>query len=107
MSKDNVDLVFEELKKLRLCRSRSDFSRNWLGREEAYYRGVQSRGQPTSVEAQVNLVAKLRDLGMHFAGSAHPRLNATGDVLLKMHGETLDVMLGEAAISALEYTDVE
>ena len=107
MSKDNVDLVFEELKKLRLCRSRSDFSRNWLGREEAYYRGVQSRGQPTSVEAQVNLVAKLRDMGTSFIGGAHPRLHATGDVLLKMHGECLNVVLTEAAISALKYTETE
>lgn len=107
MSKDNVDLIFEELVRFRLCRSRSDFSRNWLGREEAYYRGVQSKGLPASVEAQLNLVAKLRDLGTHFASSKHPKLNATGDVLLKMHGEFLDVMLSEALSNAQECTDIE
>ncbi len=107
MSKYNVDLIFDELKRRRLCKSRSDFSRNWLGREEAYYRGVQSRDQPTSVEAQVNLVAKLRDLGMHFASSAHSSLQATGDVLLKMHGEFLNSILSEALISALDYADFD
>lgn len=107
MSKDNVDLVFEELKKLRLCRSRSDFSRNWLGREEAYYRGVQSRGQPTSVEAQVNLVAKLRDLGTHYIHCPHQQSHATGVVLLKMHSECLESMLSEATINALKHTDMD
>jgi hypothetical protein len=106
MRKDNVDLVFEELRRIGQCKSRSDFSRNWLGREEAYYRGVQSKGQQTSVEAQVNLASKLRDLGTHFARSTHPKITAVGDVLLKLHGQLLDVMLSEALINAQKHTVV-
>jgi hypothetical protein len=52
MNKNNIDLVFEHLKRIGQCESRSAFSRDWLGREESYYRGIQARGGQASVEAQ-------------------------------------------------------
>src|ERR1039458_455003 len=64
-----IDIVFEELKKLGQCTSRSSFSLDWLGRNESYYRSIQSKGLKPSAEAQLNLVAKLRSLGMTFSRS--------------------------------------
>jgi hypothetical protein len=107
MSKDDVDLIYEELSRLRLCNGRSDFSRNWLGREEAYYRGIQSREQSASVDVRVNLVAKLRDMGTCYLRSTHPSLHATGDVLLKLHGEFLNSILSEALVGVLDHADFE
>ena len=66
MENGNIDLVFEELKQLGQCTSRSQFSSEWLGREESYYRSIQSKGRGPSVESQINLCGRLRDLGMSF-----------------------------------------
>jgi hypothetical protein len=35
MNRFDIDVVFDELQKLGQCRSRSDFSCDWLGREKA------------------------------------------------------------------------
>jgi hypothetical protein len=96
MNRDNIDLVFEHLKRIGQCESRSTFSRDWLGREESYYRGIQARGHKASVEAQVNLVAKLRSLGTNFTRSEFPLLIELGDIYLRLYGELLDTLLTSA-----------
>jgi hypothetical protein len=101
MNNDNIDLVFEHLKRIGQCESRSAFSREWLGREESYYRGIQARGHKASVEAQVNLVAKLRSLGMKFTRSEFPLLIKLGDIYLRLYGECLDALLNSAQSDAM------
>jgi hypothetical protein len=101
MNNDNIDLVFEHLKRIGQCESRSAFSREWLGREESYYRGIQARGHKASVEAQVNLVAKLRSLGMNFTRSEFPLLIKLGDIYLRLYGECLDALLNSAQSDAM------
>ena len=102
MNNDNIDLVFEHLKRIGQCESRSTFSRDWLGREESYYRGIQARGHKASVEAQVNLVAKLRSLGMSFSCSEYPSLVKIGNTYLKLYGECLDALLNSAQSNAVK-----
>jgi hypothetical protein len=96
MNNDNIDLVFEHLKRIGQCESRSTFSRDWLGREESYYRGIQARGHKASVEAQLNLVSRLRDLGMNFSRSEFPTLVELGHIYLRLYGECLDALLTSA-----------
>ena len=96
MNRDNIDLVFEHLKRIGQCESRSTFSRDSLGREESYYRGIQARGHKASVEAQVNLVAKLRAFGTTFTRSEYPSLVELGNTYLKLYGECLDALLNPA-----------
>jgi hypothetical protein len=96
MNNDNIDLVFEHLKRIGQCESRSAFSRDWLGREESYYRGIQARGHKASAEAQLNLVSRLRDLGMNFSRSEYPSLVKIGNTYLKLYGECLDALLNSA-----------
>jgi hypothetical protein len=96
MNNDNIDLVFEHLKRIGQCESRSTFSRDWLGREESYYRGIQARGGQASVEAQVNLVSRLRDLGTNFTRSEFPLLIELGHIYLRLYGECLDTLLTSA-----------
>jgi hypothetical protein len=93
MENGNIDLVFEELKRIGQCSSRSQFSKEWLGREESYYRSIQSKGRRPSVEAQVNLCGRLRDLGMSFSRSEYPTLVKLGNTYLKLYGELLDALL--------------
>jgi hypothetical protein len=97
-----IDIVFEELKKLGQCTSRSQFSREWLGREESYYRSIQSKGIEPSVEAQLNLVSRLRDLGMSFSRSEYPSLVKIGNTYLKLYGECLDALLNSAQSDAVK-----
>ena len=100
MNNDNIYLVFEHLKRIGQCQSRSDFSKNWLNREESYYRGIQLRGHKASVEAQVNLVSRLRDLGTNFTRSEFPSLIELGHTYLKLYGECLDALLNSAQSDA-------
>ena len=102
-----IDIVFEELKKLGQCTSRSQFSREWLGREESYYRSIQSKGIEPSVEAQLNLVSRLRDLGMSFSRSEYPSLVKIGNTYLKLYGECLDALRNSAQSDAVKLVRVE
>ena len=102
MNKNNIDLVFEHLKRIGQCESRSAFSRDWLGREESYYRGIKLRGHKASVEAQVNLVSRLRDLGMNFTRSEFPSLIELGQTYLRLYGECLDALLNSAQSDAVK-----
>jgi hypothetical protein len=96
MEGNNIDLVFGELQRIGQCSSRSQFSRDWLGRETSYYRSIQSKGLRPSIEAQVNLAARLRDLGMCFGSSEYPSVAAIGKTYLKLYGELLDALLTSA-----------
>ncbi len=97
----DIDVVFQELKKIGQCQSRSDFSRDWLGRNEGYFRSVQSKGLRPSIEAQVNLAARLRDLGMSFGTSEYPSIAAIGETYLRLYGELLDALLTGAQSDAM------
>jgi hypothetical protein len=96
MEGNNIDLVFGELQRIGQCSSRSQFSRDWLGRETSYYRSIQSKGLRPSIEAQVNLAARLRDLGMCLGSSEYPGVAAIGKTYLKLYGELLDALLTSA-----------
>jgi hypothetical protein len=105
-----IDIVFEELKKLGQCTSRSQFSREWLGREESYYRSITVKRRRPSAEAQLNLVAKLRSLGMTFSRSEeYPTLIKLGNRYLELYGECLDALLNSAQSDAvkLDRADIE
>jgi hypothetical protein len=93
MEDNNIDLAFGELQRIGQCSSRSQFSREWLGREESYYRSIQSKGRRPSAEAQLNLASRLRDLGMSFSRSEYPSLVKIGNTYLKLYGELLDALL--------------
>ena len=104
-----IDIVFEELKQLGQCTSRSQFSRDWLGRNESYYRSIQSKGRRPSAEAQLNLVSRLRDLAMSFSRSEFPLLIELGHIYLRLYGECLDALLTSAQSNAvkLDCVDIE
>jgi hypothetical protein len=94
MENDRIEMVFEQLKRTGQCRSPSDFSRDWLRKNPAYYRGLKSSGRTASAEAQLNLAGRLRNIGMGFARSEHPVLREAGVTYLQMYGELIDGLLG-------------
>lgn len=93
MERDNIEMVFEELKRLGQCRSRSDFSRDWLNKNSAYCRSLKSTGRKASSEAQLNLAGRLRSLGMTFARSDNDILREIGATYLQLYGELIEALL--------------
>jgi hypothetical protein len=105
-----IDIVFEELKRIGQCTSRSSFSLDWLGRNESYFRSLKSKGLKPSVEAQLNLASRLRDFGMSFSRSEeYPTLVKLGHTYLRLYGELLDTLLTSAQSDAvkLDRADIE
>jgi hypothetical protein len=99
---ESVELIYYELLQMKQCKSRSDFSRNWLGREESYFRNLQAKNLKPSIEVQVNLAARLRDLGMSFTRCEYPILHDVGQTYLRLYGELLDALLTGAQSDAVK-----
>lgn len=96
MERDKIEMVFEELKRIGQCRSRSDFSRDWLRKNSAYCRSLKCTGRTASAEAQLNLAGRLRKLGMTFARSDNDILREIGVTYLQLYGELIDSLLAGA-----------
>lgn len=96
MGKTDVDAAFAELKSLGQCNSRSKFSEDWLGREKSYYRGIQSKGRPASLKAQIHLIKRLLDFGEGFVRSEFPSMCKLGKTYLRLSGELLGALLAGA-----------
>ena len=97
-----IDIVFEELKRIGQCTSRSSFSLDWLGRNESYYRSIKSKKLKPSVAAIVNLSGRLRDLGMSFSRSEYPSLVKIGNRYLELYSLCLEELLNPAQSDAVK-----
>ena len=60
-----------------------------------------------SVAAQLHLVSRLRDFGMHLGRSDHPKLAAIGNTYIILYGKRLDDLLNRAQSDTFnsEYAD--
>ena len=101
MSADLIETIYQELKRIGSCKSRSQFSVDWLGREEAYYRSAISRGSTISISAQVYLTATLRNIGMCFGRGDFPFLVPKGHVILDLHGKCLEDLFSRVTSDAV------
>jgi hypothetical protein len=55
-----IEEVFKELERSGLVDSGADFSRDWLGMEESYWRCLKFKGRQPSAKALANCAARLR-----------------------------------------------
>ncbi|MGA7966838.1 MAG: DUF6626 family protein, partial [Gammaproteobacteria bacterium] len=78
MTKELIEQIYEELRLIGSCKSRSSFSTDWLGRDQSYFRSIMARGDTISVEAQAHLAATLRNIGMCFGRGDFPHLVKKG-----------------------------
>jgi hypothetical protein len=100
---DLVELIFCELRPLGSCRSRSDFSVDWLGTNDAYYRSVVARDEAISIQAQAHLAATLRNIGWAFAKSEFPQLRDKGAAMISMHGLVLEDLFERVTLDAVRF----
>lgn len=98
-----IEYVFDELKQIGSCRSRSDFSLDWLGANESYYRSLVARGETVSVRAQAYLAATLRSIGMAFAKSQFPQFGDKGAKMLSLYALVVDDMLERVTLNAVKF----
>ena len=52
--------IYSEMYDLGLCCNQSDFSRNWLGRKDSYFRAMNHKGLDWSAGVRGNLIARIR-----------------------------------------------
>jgi hypothetical protein len=82
-------------------KSRSDFSVDWLGTNEAYYRSAVARDETISVQAQAHLAATLRNIGVAFVKSEFPQFRDKGAAMISMHGLVLEDMFERVTLNAI------
>jgi hypothetical protein len=100
MTKELIEHIYQELKRIGSCKSRSQFSLDWCGREEGYYRNAVSHGGTISVSAQAHLCATLRNIGMCFGRGDFPFLVPKGHVLLDLHSRCLEDLFARVTLNA-------
>ena len=100
----SIDDVFEELRRIGQVSSRSKFSTYWLGRNESYFRSIQSKGLRASVDATVFLLARLRQLGHSFARDDDQTIARIGMIYLVLYQKSLDALLTRTHLDALNWT---
>lgn len=56
-----IDIAFEKLKQLNLARTTNEYSQNWLGMENSYYRCLHSKRRKASARVYGYLAKRLMD----------------------------------------------
>jgi hypothetical protein len=104
MLSPTIEYIFEELRQLGSCRSRSDFSLDWLGANEAYYRSVVCRDELISVQAQTHLAASLRNVGMALVKSEFPQLRDKGAAMIGLHALVLEDLFERVTLNSMSFS---
>ena len=79
-----IDFIFEELKQAGAVRSGVDFSKNWLGMEGSYWRGLRAKNRQPSLRAVVRCAKKLKFVADNLNASENPKMVAAQVVLRRL-----------------------
>lgn len=55
-----IDEVFDELRRIGVVTSSSEFSTDWLGKQESYYRGLRNKNRQPSMHVLVSCACRLQ-----------------------------------------------
>lgn len=81
-----LERILTELQELELCGSPSQFSREWLGRDQSYYRSLRWHKRQPSIDAIRNCAAKLDQMADCLMRSGQHRVAEKGMRLLVLRG---------------------
>jgi len=87
-----IEIVYEELRKLGSVKAGSDFSENWLGMQEGYYRGLRNKRRDPSAKALATCAVRLKRHARMLEVSTFPQVQRIAN--------SYD-MLAEHCVSAL------
>jgi hypothetical protein len=79
-----IDEVFEELRRIGIVNSSSDFSTDWLGKQESYYRGLRSKQRQPSTHVLVSCACRLQGTGDSLLIYGDDQLRARGRKLKRL-----------------------
>lgn len=88
-----IDDVFNELKQLGAVHSCTDFSRDWLGMEDSYMRGLRNKHRQPSAKVMARCAVKLRHASTALNQSSTPQVKAVGRKLQQMAESCIDELL--------------
>ena len=99
-----IDLVFDELRDIGVVSSGSDFSKDWLGRHEGYYRSLRSKQRKPSMYVLVSCACRLQDRGDSLIAYGDRELRARGRRFKQLSKRCFDVI--SCSDSRAEYAAV-
>ena len=91
-----IEIIFDELKKVGAVHSSAEFSRDWLGMEESYLRGIRARNRIPSAKALANCALKLRTAGKSFSESQIPIVAERGHLMTQLGDACINEILSQA-----------
>ena len=89
---DMIDILFDELRTIGLVTNSCDFSRDWLGRNESYYRGLRSKSRKPSMAVLVACASKMKGLGDSLTVYGDDKIRAKGRKLKRLARRCIDEM---------------
>lgn len=79
-----IQQIYEQLLIIGCCKNRSEFSAEWLGMNQSYYRSAVARHETVGVRAQAHLIATLRNVGMSFVRSDFEFIVTKGNTMIDL-----------------------
>jgi len=79
-----IDEVFDELRRFGVVTSSSDFSTEWLGKQESYYRGLRNKNRQPSMHVLVSCACRLQGTGDSLLVYGDDQLRAKGRRLKRL-----------------------
>jgi len=85
-----IDEVFDELRRIGVVNNSSDFSRDWLGKQESYYRGLRNKNRQPSMHVLVSCACRLQGRGDSLMIYGDDQLKARGRRLKRLAKRCFD-----------------
>ena len=85
-----IDEVFDELRRIGVVTSSSDFSTEWLGKQESYYRGLRSKQRQPSIHVLVSCACRLQGTGDSLLAYGDDQHKASGRKLKRLARRCFD-----------------
>lgn len=91
-----IEIVFAELKKTGAIRSSDEFSRDFLGMEKSYLRGIRARRRNPSSKALAACAVRLKTVGKSLAESQIPSVSEKGALMTQLGDSCINEILSQA-----------
>lgn len=88
-----IDLIFEELKHVGAVHSGVDFSKEWLGMEGSYWRGLRAKHREPSLKAIARCAVKLKGVADNLSTRENPKMEGVQARLRKMADGCMGLIL--------------
>ena len=93
-----IDFVYDELVRIGVVESRSQFSKEWLGKNEAYMRSLASKHMQPSVKAIATCANQLQNRGDSLVLYGDRKSKSTGKKLIQLSRRCVDEIVSASRV---------